>query len=162
MADPNLPASLRGANVPIIGQSQPQQDRFDRKYGGVHDRAGLARGDIQDSEILELEHLLDFFSQRSGQRRDYDAFQREIEDRFHAIGWAVDVIWAEYAIDGVKQEGYQPLIEVVGRVDRTPFDHDRKVHEITRNLLELPNQEKGEVLKANRGTFENHAKGHKH
>lgn len=164
MTDPNglprLPATF-GRNVPILGQNTPKPDRFEREYGAVHNRDGVARGDIQDSEYLEIEAVWKALKKRVGQHRNYDAFDREIKDRFFKIGWAVDVIWAEYAIDGVKQDGYQPKIEIVGRVQKTTFDHDQKVHEITSNLLELPGQEKGQVLKANKADFEA-PKGHQH
>lgn len=133
-------------NIPILGQTTPAPDRFDKKFGAVHNRDGVARGDIHDSEIAEIGQLLEFFGQRAGQRRDYDAFQREIEERFHTIGWAVDVSWNEFALDGAKIEGaLSPMIEIVGRVDRTTFDHDQKVHEVTRDILDL---KEGGIIKS--------------
>ncbi len=152
---------LNNPNIPILGQTKAAPDRIERKYGDVHDRSGLAQGDILDSEIAEIGELLDFFSKRAGQRRDYDAFQREIEDRFHKIGFAVDVSWAEFALDGVRIEGaLSPLIEVCGRVDRADFDHDRKVHEITHNLLDLKDGQEG-VLKADMETVRATEEAHK-
>ncbi len=150
--------------IPILGQNKATPDRIERKYGEVHDRSGLAQGDILDSEIAEIGELLDFFSKRAGQRRDYDAFTREIEDRFHKIGFAVDVSWATFALDGQRIEGaLSPMIEVCGRVDRADFDHDQKVHEITNNILDIKDADG--IIKADmdtvRATEEAH-KGHPH
>lgn len=148
-------------SVPILGQDTPKPDRIDRKYGEVHNRRGLTQGDILDSEIAEIGELLNFFGQRAGQRRNYDQFQREIEDRFHAIGFAVDVSWNEFALDGRKIEGsLTPMIEVVGRVDKTVFDHDQKVHEITNNILDLKGEQAG-VIKSDLSQVKA-AAAHKH
>lgn len=146
-------------NVPILGQPTTV-DRVDRKYGTVHNREGVARGDILDSEIGEIGELLDFFGKRAGQRRDYDAFQREIEERFHSIGWAVDVSWSTFSLDGRRVDGsLSPMIEVVGRVDRTVFDHDQKVFEVTNNILDLKGEEAGVIKSEAPSTG---CEGHKH
>lgn len=134
-------------DIPILGEGLPVQDRFDREYGGVHNRESTARGDIQDSELLDIERVYKALGQKNGQRRELDAFEREIKERFHEIGFAVDVAWFEFAIDGVKQEGcFMPEISIVGRVEKTEFDHDQKVAEVTRNILELPGE--GGVIKS--------------
>ncbi|GAA1979018.1 hypothetical protein [Kitasatospora viridis] len=136
--------------IPILGHNSqnatPGPDRFDREYGGVHNRDGLARGDILDSEIEEIGKVFEWLEKRAGQRRDIDSFQREVKDQFHKIGFAVDVQWYTFAIDGHEVEGaVMPSIEIIGRVDKTVFDHDKKVHEVTNNFLELRGQDKGVV-----------------
>lgn len=141
------------SNIPILGQNQPAPDRFDKEYGGVHHREETARGDLLDSEILAIEKAYEALGKKNGQRRDIAAFEREIKDRFFDIGFAVDVAWYEFAVDGVKQEGcYMPEISIVGRVDKTAFDHDQKVAEVTRNVLELPGE--GGVIKSGGPTLQ--------
>lgn len=125
------------SNVPILGQNGP--DRFDREYGTVHNRDETARGDIQDSEILQLEQittkLMDRYKTRSF---TLDEFEREAKDRFHDAGFAIEVAWHKFAANGKQVDGgLAPDITIVGRVEKTAFDHDQKVHEVTRNILDL-------------------------
>ncbi|MET7363323.1 hypothetical protein ABZS76_33465 [Streptomyces sp. NPDC005562] len=122
-------------SVPILGQNQP--DRIDREYGAVHQRSELAQGDLHDSEILEFEQALAKLMERYGERSfTLDEFEREAKERFHGLGFAIEVAWAPFTINGQVAEGaLAPNITLVGRVDRTIFDHDQKVHEVTRNLL---------------------------
>jgi hypothetical protein len=128
------------SRIPILGQSQPPQpDRFDREYGRVYHRDETAKGDLHDSEILQVETILtalqDRYSARSFLLTDYE---RDAKERFHKIGFAIEVAWFEFAVDGKKVEGaLKPEVTIVGRVDKDEFDHDRKVQEITRNILEL-------------------------
>jgi hypothetical protein len=124
-------------NIPILGQGQP--DRFDREYGAVHQRSELAQGDLHDSEILLFEQalatLMDRYSDRSFSLPE---FEREAKERFHTLGFAIEVAWAPFTINGKLAEGaLAPSITLVGRVDKTTFDHDQKVHEVTRNILEI-------------------------
>ncbi|WP_428957830.1 hypothetical protein [Streptomyces sp. cg35] len=125
------------SNIPIIGQSQP--DRFDREYGTVHQRSELAQGDIHDTEILAAEPVLKALMKKYETRSfKLEEFEREAKDRFHDLGFAIDVRWHPFTKNGEAVEGaLAPSIELVGRVDRGAFDHDRKVHEVTRNVLEL-------------------------
>jgi molybdopterin converting factor small subunit len=127
------------SRIPILGQSQPQPDRFDREYGGVYHRDETAKGDLHDSEILQIETILDAlkarYSARSFELREYE---EDAKDRFFKLGFAIEISWHEFAIDGKKVEGaLMPDITIVGRVNQDEFDHDRKVHEIGRNILEL-------------------------
>ncbi|MFD7835542.1 hypothetical protein [Streptomyces sp. NPDC059761] len=124
-------------NIPILGQSQP--DRFDREYGTVHQRSELAQGDLHDSEIVVFEHTLATLMDRYKDRAfNLDEFEREAKERFHDLGFAIEVTWAPFTINGKLAEGaLAPGITLIGRVDRTTFDHDQKVHEITHNVLEL-------------------------
>ncbi|MGW7100337.1 hypothetical protein [Streptomyces sp. NPDC054838] len=125
-------------NIPILGQNQP--DRLDREYGGVHKRSETAQGDVHDTEILELEDLfgrmLYRYSARSFTREE---FEREAKERCHKIGFAIDIRWRD-ELDTVTRKltgRKRPEIEIVGRVEKAAFDHDQKVHEVTRNVLEL-------------------------
>ncbi|THA72467.1 hypothetical protein E6R60_26415 [Streptomyces sp. A0642] len=127
-------------SVPIIGQSQSQPDRFDREYGGVHLRSETAQGDVLDTEILELEAVLkDMQDRYSAKAFELTSFTREVKERCHTLGFAVDVRWMTVA-DGTGRilEGVRsPEIEIVGRVEKKAFDHDQKVHEVTHNILDL-------------------------
>ncbi len=119
----------------------PAADRFDREYGGVHQRQELAQGDILDSEILQLEAIFkDMQDRYSARAFNADEFEREAKERVHAqLGLAVDIRWKAVAdatgriIEGVAS----PEIEIVGRVEKKAFDHDQKVYEITHDVAEL-------------------------
>ena len=131
-------------SIPILGQSAPQPDRFDREYGGVHDRSAVAQGDIHDSEILELEKIFaDMRYRYAAKAFDLAEFDREARERCHRLGFAIDIIWKD-EVEPVRHSrtGRKvPVIEIVGRTEKAVFDHDRKVHEVTRNILGLPGQE---------------------
>lgn len=122
----------------------PAADRFDREYGGVHQRQELAQGDILDSEILQLEAIFMDMQDRYGAKAfNVDAFEREAKERVHSqLGLAIDIRWKAVAngtgeiLEGVAS----PEIEIVGRVEKKAIDHDQKVHEVTRDILDLGTQ----------------------
>lgn len=151
-------------NIPILGQggSTPQPDRFDREYGGVHHRSTTAQGDVHDTEIAALDLILRAMSRKYSTRSfDLEEFNREAKDRMHRVGFAVDILWVpnrDRATGRIIPGSLKPIVEIVGRVDKTAFDHDRKVHEITHNVLELKGQDGG-VIKSDGGFREG---GHPH
>jgi hypothetical protein len=90
--------------------------------------------ELYDSDILVLEPVLQMIRRRSEGRRDYDAFDREIKERFHDIGFVVDVKWFETNLAEVKM----PEIDIVGRVEpEAQFDHDKMQHEVVNDILDL-------------------------
>ncbi len=110
------------ANVPILGQPRPQ---------GEPSRAI----ELYDSDILVVEKILRIVQERAANRSlDYDAFDREIKERFHDAGFVVDVKWFHTNLDTVKM----PEVEIVGRVDKQgEFDHEKMQHEVVNDILDL-------------------------
>lgn len=142
------PAAPGGLILPPGVQSSspfgPAADRFDKEYGGVHQRSELSQGDILDSEILALEQIFKDMQDRYGARSfNVEEFEREAKDRCHdQLGLAIDIRWKALA-DGtgrVIEGAASPEIEIVGRVAKKIFDHDHKVHEVTRDILDLGTQ----------------------
>lgn len=132
------------SNIPILGQGNGQpSDRFTREYGDVHARTETSRGDLLDSEVLQLESILNTLMTKYETRSfTLPEFEQEAKDRFFDAGFAIDVIWHEFTANGKKVDGgLAPSITIVGRVEKEEFDHDRKVHEVTRNILELDEPE---------------------
>jgi hypothetical protein len=121
--------------------ASPGPDFLDREYGGVHQRSETAQGDILDSEILQLEALFENMLVRySAKAFDKDEFEREAKERVHnQLGLAITISWKlEYDPVARVFTGRQiPDISIAGRVEKKGFDHDQKVHEITRDILEL-------------------------
>jgi hypothetical protein len=121
----------------------PGPDFLDREYGGVHQRSETAQGDILDSEILQLEALFESMLTRySAKAFDKEEFEREAKERVHQLGFAITISWkAEYDRFARGLTGRQiPDIQIAGRVAKKAFDHDQKVHEVTRDILELGTQ----------------------
>lgn len=99
--------------------------------------------DLYDSEILELEKVLEWMRKRQGQRMDLEDFRRAAKEKFAEAGFKVDIRVFTTTEEGVYH--FEPQIE--GRIEKREFDYDRMVHEVTGNILELPDQDKG-VIKA--------------
>lgn len=124
--------------------------------------------ELYDSDILVIEKIWDKLRERhQQQRRNYPAFEQEVRERFAEAGFLIHVNWFGYEIGGERQEGAMPEITVTGRTEKQEFDHDKQVHEVTGNILELPGQEAGEVIRTDRGdafkTFrEEHGNAHSH
>lgn len=118
--------NLNDPNIPILGQGKPQAEP---------NAPGLtANCEVHDSEIMEIEKVLDRLNDRASSGSiDLDSFDREIKDRFHQIGFIVDVAWWHTNVEGVKR----PDIVIKDRTERKQFDHDQKVHEITNDILGL-------------------------
>jgi hypothetical protein len=136
-----------GANVPILGQPRPQQEPS---------RAI----ELYDSDILVVEKVLNIIKERAEQRsHDYDAFDREIKERFYDAGYIVDVKW--WSTD--QKDLYAPDIEIIGRVDKQgEFDHDKMGHEVVNDILELGTKGKiavtSEMMKQVKETEDAHKK----
>lgn len=107
--------------------------------------------DILDSEVEAIMLVLQKLQDRAQLKaHSYEAFEREIRSRFQDIGFEVDVNWHSYAMGGVVQAGSaMPEVTITGRL--SDFDPDRMVWEVTQNILELPGQDKGEVIKTDAG-----------
>jgi hypothetical protein len=141
----NMP--FAGSNVPILGQPRPQQE------------ASRAI-ELYDSDILVVEKVLHIIQERARESsRDYDAFDREIKERFFDAGYIVDVKWYSTNVDGV----YAPDIEIVGRTEKQgEFDHEKMAHEVTSDILELGQKGKikvtGDMMKQVRETEQAHKK----
>lgn len=88
--------------------------------------------DLYDSEVLAIEQVYLLLQEKAREgSHDYDAFDREIKERFQDIGFVVDVVWYHSQIESVKI----PEIVVKARIERGEFDRDRMVHEVTNDLL---------------------------
>ena len=135
-------------NIPIIGQPST--------YGANAPNApGLTtKCEVYDSEIAEIQKVLEILNQRTGKTIDLGGFDREVQDRFAAIGFKVDVTWYHSNVEGVKI----PEITITDRIERKAFDHDQQVHEVTNDILGLGT---GGVIKTEPGDFQK-PKGHSH
>lgn len=89
-----------------------------------------------DSELLELQRVKGELEGRTYKAHNLDAFDREIVERFGEIGWKVDVKWHETNVRGT----YIPVVEIVDRIERKEFDHERMAHEVRRNILDIPGE----------------------
>jgi hypothetical protein len=127
--------------------------------------------ELLDSEVDRIQKVWDQLRDRHQKTtRNYDAVEREIVGRFADEGFVVHVNWYKYAIDGVIQEGAaMPEVTIVGRCDpKAEFDHDRQVHEVTSNILELPGQQgviktdQGDAFRTFREGGGDHGHGHHH
>jgi hypothetical protein len=109
--------------------------------------------ELYDSEIAKIDKTVEVLARRQGTRTDLEGFRREIIDRFaDMVGLKVTVNVYE-----TNQRGmYWFEVQIVDRTDAHEFDHDRQVHEVTSNLLEIPGEEKGFIPS---GDAEN---GHQH
>lgn len=93
--------------------------------------------DIYDSEVDKIHAVHRVLSSRAEGRVDRDAFDREIHERFHEIGFTVSTLWYHAADDRGAVDGLvMPEITINGRIDAAhEFDYDRQVHEVTHDLL---------------------------
>lgn len=90
--------------------------------------------DLYDTEVDKIHAVLTTLKERAESRRDFDAFDREIKERFWDAGFKVTVNWFHTDQAEVKM----PEISVVGRVEEgEEFDHDRLRHEIVNDVLGL-------------------------
>lgn len=120
--------------------------------------------EVYDSDmvkILDIQEKLQLRAKFSGPR-NYIDFEREIRERFEDIGFLVHVNWHSYAVGKVVQVGSaMPEITIIGRTDPDfVFDPDQMVHEVTSNVLDLPESDAG-VIKSD-GFSAGEASGHGH
>jgi len=126
--------------------------------------------DLYDHEVEEILQLqLKLNDKARYGRHNYIDFEREIRERFAGIGFTVEVSWYGFSVGGQPQEGAMPEVTVTGRTDgKHVFDKDRQVHEVTSNVLGLPEEDAG-VIKTDRETVRRfmegnsgHGHGHSH
>ncbi|MFJ4902804.1 hypothetical protein [Streptomyces sp. NPDC088727] len=125
----------------VQSAAAPTRDYIDREYGEVGQRSEMAQGDILDSEILQLEAIFAGMQDRYGIKAfNVEEFEREAKERCHSeLGLAITIAWKK-VVDGTGRviEGVaSPKIEIVGRVDKKIFDHDKKVFEVTHDVAGL-------------------------
>jgi hypothetical protein len=115
--------------------------------------------DLYDHEVEEILQLQARLNDKARYgRHNYTDFEREIRERFAGIGFTVEVSWYGFSVGGRPQEGAMPEVTVTGRADdKHVFDKDRQVHEVTRNILDLPG-ETG-VIKTDPDTLRNFREG---
>lgn len=124
-----------------------------------------------DSEMLEIEKVKQRLIQMQGQRMNPQDFVDRAVDLFAKIGFHADV--RTYTTGAIEQKGniekveevpdlYTFEIEIVGRLDRHEFDHDKMSHEVQRNVLGLPGPE-GKITEAGMDEIvRKYTKGHRH
>lgn len=114
--------------------------------------------DLLDSEVDAIQKIWDRLrAKHQKSSRNYEAVEREIKDEFARIGLVASVKWFTYAVNGQRQDGAMPEISVVGRVEKTEFDRDRQVREVTSNILGIPGQEG--VIKVDPDTYRRFREG---
>ncbi len=100
---------------------------------------------LYDSEIIEIEKVLEKITIPRSQRISYEKYTEQIKDRFSHIGLIVSVPWYEAGIereDGTleKLDGVLiPEIVIQARTDakQFSFDHEQMAHEVQSDLLGL-------------------------
>lgn len=125
---------------------------------------------LYDSEIIEIEKILEILNIRRRQRISYEKYTEEVQDRFGKIGLIVSVRWYEAGTereDGILQkiDGVLiPEIVVKGRTDakRFSFDHAQMGHEVQNDLLELGTGGKLKVTAEDARRALESVKAHKH
>jgi len=97
--------------------------------------------DLYDSEILKIEQVIaQLNAEDVGKRKDIDTFDRKVRELFFKIGFVVDVqCWSSRDGRGNPiPDTFLFDIVIQRRLDeRHEFDHDRLVHEITNDILDL-------------------------
>lgn len=111
--------------------------------------------DVYDHELADISTVYAILKQRYEQKLcNYLTLEREARERFGEIGFEVVINWYSYGerVTGLAiPESASPEIIISGRIDRSHvFDHDRQVHEVTHNLLGLPEEDAG-VIKTDQG-----------
>jgi hypothetical protein len=118
--------------------------------------------ELYDSDILKIEEVLNKLNEKVGTNQNYESLEREIRGRFAEIDLVAEVSWYEYAVSGQKIEGgAMPEITITGRIElEKEFDHDRLRHEVVQNILDLPGQTPGELIKPDQETVRRFVEGH--
>lgn len=114
--------------------------------------------DILDSEVATITQVWQGLQGRTYKSHEYNAFDREIRERFAEAGFVVKVNWYETNLAEVKM----PEIDIVGRIEEKEFDHDQMRHEVVNNLLGLPSQDAGIIKTNGLWTGAQAAEAHKH
>lgn len=119
--------------------------------------------DHEVAAILGLQRELN--ARAEARQHNYNDFEREIRDRFAALGFTVDVNWYRFGRadgDGVLAEvegAAMPEITITGRTAKIEWDPDRQVHEVVHDVLGL-----GDAgwIKTDPGTLKRFQDGHDH
>jgi hypothetical protein len=116
-------------------------DPTGKPFNAVFGESGEISSDIPlyDHEIDKVDRVLAKLAEKQGKQGIYlEGYRREIVERFadHA-GLHVGVnVWS------TNYPGlYWWDIKITGRVEDGEFDHDRQVHEVTNNILNIPGEE---------------------
>jgi hypothetical protein len=94
--------------------------------------------DLNDSDLLAIDKIDKWMQIQQKTRRNIDQFTKDVTEKFANAGFKVDVQVKETNEEGVY--GFE--VEIQGRTFGS-FDPDKQVYEVTNNILELPDQEKG-------------------
>lgn len=114
--------------------------------------------DLYDSDIIAIEKgPLAWMREKQRSSMDLEDFRRTAIGKFAEIGIKADVLTYDTTEEGV----FAFDIEIQGRLDNRTFDYDRMVHEVTNNILELPDQDGG-VIKFDPHKLATTAAKHKH
>lgn len=114
--------------------------------------------EVYDTEILEIEKVLEALSRKQRTSMSLESFRKEIVERFAEIGFVVYAKVYETNQDGVF--AFAP--ELRGRTEEFTWDPDRMVHEVVNDVADiLPNSEKGQTIKTSK-MRPGEAPSHKH
>lgn len=114
--------------------------------------------DLLDSEILEIEKVLNALSAKQRTSQNLESFRQEILGRFAEIGFIAGV----KVYETNQEDVYGFVVDELTRIEDTPFDYERMAHEVTTDILEvLPPSERGETIKSRPEDFHK-PEGHKH
>lgn len=96
--------------------------------------------ELYDSDILAIERgPLAWMQAKQQTRMPLEEFRKGAVEKFQDIGFDVNVKCYDTNESGV----FAFDVEILGKVEKKAFDYDKMVHEVTRNLLELPDQDGG-------------------
>ena len=88
--------------------------------------------DLTDSDMLVLDELKLWLNDESFRPHDYDAFQREIKERFYNAGFRIEVKVYETNYPGVLWFDPEIHERLAGEIDP-----DQMVYEVTKDILDL-------------------------
>jgi hypothetical protein len=105
--------------------------------------------DIYDSDIVKIdEGPMKWMVSKQGTGMSLESFRRGAVEQFAEVGFRANVKTYETTEAGT----YAFEVEILGRVDpKFVFDNDQMIHEVTRNVLDDPDQETG-FIKSPMGT----------
>lgn len=121
-----------------VDLQQHMKAKVDAERRARLDREGrsekVSATELYDTEVLQIEKVIRSLRQYATDHGvvDYDAYDRQIKDRFNDIGFDVTVNWYETDQRDVKM----PEIQIVGRTDAIAFDREQQRHEIISDVLE--------------------------
>lgn len=96
--------------------------------------------ELYDSDLLAIERgPLAYMQSRQFSRMNLEEFRVATKEKFEDIGFRVNV----KCYDTDVSDTYAFDVEILEKLEKRAFDFDRQVHEVTRNILELPDQEGG-------------------